>query len=215
MSRARRGQKFRCAVRIRDDGALQYARSGLTILPTHRVIRNLANFDFEKFRIAGEEILRLVRLSVCLATRERQASFAEFTHEMERQRSRHAIGVYAGGGAFYLFVLRKGLDIEQVLPKVSEAQRELDVVLLHKLMIEKCLGITAEAVVAEEHITYQRDMNEAIAAVDRGEAQLSLPAECRQGAGSDADCARRRRDAAEVHGFLSQAAEWFGDLQSR
>ena len=65
---------------------------------------------------------------------------------MERQRQRHAIGVYAGGGAFYLFALRRGLDLAQVLPDVSRAQRELDVVLLHKLLMEKCLKITAEAV---------------------------------------------------------------------
>ncbi len=146
--------------------------SGLTILPTHRVIRNVANFDFEKFRAHAKKYFDWYGYPFG-SDAERPASFAEFTHEMERQRSRHAIGVYAGGGAFFLFVLRKTLDMEQTLPKVSEAQRELDVVLLHKLMLEKCLGITAEAVVAEEHITYQRDMNEAIAAVDRGEAQLS------------------------------------------
>jgi len=146
--------------------------SGLTILPTHRVIRNISDFDFERFRSQAAKYFDWYA-SPFSSDEERKASFAEFTHELERQRQRHAIGVYAGGGAFYLFVLRRGLDLAQVLPDVSEAQRKLDVVLLHKLLIEKCLKITAEAVVAEQHITYQRDMNEAIAAVDRGEAQLA------------------------------------------
>ena len=46
-------------------------------------------------------------------------------------------------------------------------------VLLHKLLLEKCLKITAEAVSTEQNISYVRDMNEALAAVDRKEAQMA------------------------------------------
>jgi uncharacterized protein (DUF1015 family) len=146
--------------------------SGLTILPTHRLIRNVVDFDFEKFRSQAAKYFDWYGYPFSSAE-ERQESFKEFTHELERQRPRHAIGVYAGGGAFYLFALKRGLDLEQTLPKVSPAQRGLDVVLLHKLLIEKCLKITAEAVTAEQNISYVRDINEAIAAVDRGEAQMA------------------------------------------
>jgi uncharacterized protein (DUF1015 family) len=146
--------------------------SGLTILPTHRLIRNVADFDFEKFRAQAAKYFDWYGYPF-LSDEERQESLKEFTHELERQRPRHAFGIYAGGGAYYLFALRRGLDLEQTLPKVSPAQRGLDVVLLHKLLIEKCLKITAEAVTAEQNISYVRDMNEAIAAVDRGEAQMA------------------------------------------
>jgi uncharacterized protein (DUF1015 family) len=40
-------------------------------------------------------------------------------------------------------------------------------------MLEKGLGITAEAVAAETHITYEREMDAAIAAIDSGRAQLA------------------------------------------
>ena len=60
-----------------------------------------------------------------------------------------------------------------MLPDVSEAQRGLDVVLLHRLIIEKGLGISAEAVAAEKNVGYEREMEAALAAVDRGEAQLA------------------------------------------
>jgi uncharacterized protein (DUF1015 family) len=46
-------------------------------------------------------------------------------------------------------------------------------VLLHRVMLEKGLGITAEAVEAEKFISYEREMEKAIAAVDRGEAQMA------------------------------------------
>ena len=146
--------------------------SGLTILPTHRLIRNVADFDFEKFRSQAAKYFDWYGYPFS-SGEERQESLKEFTHELERQRPRHAIGIYAGGGAFYLFALKRGLDLEQTLPKVSPAQRGLDVVLLHKLLIEKCLKITAEAVTAEQNVSYIRDTNEAIAAVDRGEAQMA------------------------------------------
>jgi len=81
--------------------------------------------------------------------------------------------VYAGGGSFYLFLLRRDVDLEEILPDVSAAQRGLDVVLLHRLILDVGLGITAEAVTAEKHITYEREMAAAIEAVDNGEAQLA------------------------------------------
>ena len=44
--------------------------------------------------------------------------------------------------------------------------------LLHRLVLEKGLGIAAQAVATEKNITYEREMDAAIAAVDRGQAQL-------------------------------------------
>jgi hypothetical protein len=49
----------------------------------------------------------------------------------------------------------------------------VDVVLLHRVMLEKGLGITAETVEAEKFISYERETEKAIAAVDRGEAQMT------------------------------------------
>ena len=82
-------------------------------------------------------------------------------------------GTRASANAFYLFLLRRDVDLELLLPDLSEAQRGLDVVLLHRVMLEKGLGITAEAVEAEKFISYEREMEKAIAAVDRGEAQMA------------------------------------------
>jgi uncharacterized protein (DUF1015 family) len=47
------------------------------------------------------------------------------------------------------------------------------VILLHRLILGDGLGITPEAVAAEKNISYEREMDAAVAAVDRGEAQLA------------------------------------------
>ncbi|MGH9682057.1 MAG: DUF1015 domain-containing protein [Candidatus Acidiferrales bacterium] len=147
---------------------------GLTILPTHRLIQNLTNFDFEKFRAEISPWFDWYAYPFSNDD-ERASSFAEFRRDMENQHlGRRAIGAYAGRGAFYLFVLSRGADLEEALPHVSDAQRGLDVVLLHRLVLEKGLGISAEAVAAEKNVTYEREMDDAIATVDRGNAQITF-----------------------------------------
>jgi uncharacterized protein (DUF1015 family) len=164
---------------------------GLTILPTHRLVRNLEGFDFERFRKSVAPYFDWYSYPFRDAE-ERAASCAEFRRDFEgANHARRGIGVYsgslvsptpttgagpgtpAGANAFYLFLLRRDVDLEQLLPDLSEAQRGLDVVLLHRVMLEKGLGITAEAVEAEKYIAYEREMEKAIAAVDRGEAQMA------------------------------------------
>jgi len=151
---------------------------GLTILPTHRLVSRLPKFDFERLRKDLAQIFDWYSYPFA-NPEERPAAYAEFRKDLDRpNQDRRAIGVYTGAGtpsgAFFLFVLCRGADLEALLPKVSEAQRGLDVVLLHRLILEKGLGITLEAVAGEKNITYEREMDVAIAAVDRGDAQIAF-----------------------------------------
>jgi uncharacterized protein (DUF1015 family) len=152
---------------------------GLTILPTHRLVSNIPNFDFEHFRKSLAGLFDWYSYPFANAE-ECAAAYAEFRKDLERpNRGRRAMGVYpgethAGTGAFYLFALRKEVDLEMELPGVSPEQAGLDVVLLHRLILEKGLGITAEAIAGERNLSYEREMDASIAAVDRGEAQIAF-----------------------------------------
>jgi hypothetical protein len=101
--------------------------------------------------------------------------------------------------------------LDLLLPELSEAQRGLDVVLLHRVILEKGLGITAEE--AEKFIAYEREMEKAIGAVDRGEAQMACLLKPCAWTG-DGDCPGGRRAAAQVHGFLCKAAERRDDCRA-
>jgi uncharacterized protein (DUF1015 family) len=151
---------------------------GLTILPTHRVVSRIPNFDFEHLRNKVTAIFDWYSYPFAKAD-ERDAAYEDFRKDLVRpNHGRRPIGAYTGAresaGAFFLFVLRRDVDLEALLPDISEAQRGLDVVLLHRLILEKGLGITPEAVAGEKNLTYEREMDAAIAAVDRGDAQLAL-----------------------------------------
>lgn len=146
---------------------------GLVILPTHRLLRNLPDYHFEQFRKDAQKYFDWYGYPFS-SLEERSTAYAEFRKDLESQsHGRRAIGVYGGGGAFYLFTRRRDSDLTLLLPDLSEAQRGLDVVLLHRLVLEKVLGISAEAVAAEKNVGYEREMDAAIAAVDRGEAQVA------------------------------------------
>jgi uncharacterized protein (DUF1015 family) len=151
---------------------------GLVILPTHRLVSNLANFDFEDFRKDLRPYFDWYAYPF-ENDAARAAAHAEFVKDLaSHHHARRAIGVYPsaarGSQAFYLFALRRDTDLESLLPDQTEAQRGLDVVLLHRLMLEKGLGITAEAVASEKNITYERELDTALAAVDSSKAQIAF-----------------------------------------
>jgi uncharacterized protein (DUF1015 family) len=64
--------------------------------------------------------------------------------------------------------------ISERLSAFSAAQRELDVLVLHKLLLEGVMEMTEESIRNQENIQYVRDPAEAIARVHTGEAQIAF-----------------------------------------
>ena len=145
---------------------------GLTILPTHRVVANVARFSFDVFHAALADAFDW-RSYPFAGAADRIEVYEKFRGDLAGYgKQQRAIGVYAGGGAFHICSLKKNANLQALLPGVSAAQRQLDVVLLHRLVLEQGLGITADAVKTEKNITYEREMDAAIAEVDQGRAQI-------------------------------------------
>jgi uncharacterized protein (DUF1015 family) len=142
---------------------------GLLILPTHRLVAGLPDFDPAAFRrkvvaTFDQEVWSFENHA------DRAGAFQTFCCALAGHGSgAPAVGMYAG--VFVLFRLRPEADLAALLPDVPPPLRQLDVVLLHRLLLDKGLGITAAAVVAEQHVTYERDIAVALAAVDEGKAQ--------------------------------------------
>jgi uncharacterized protein (DUF1015 family) len=147
------------------------AGKGLTILPTHRVVANVPNFSFAGFRAALADAFDVHSIPF-QGDADRPRAYAQFRTDLQRGQEQRAIGAYAGDKAFHIFVLKKDANLDVLLQGVSPAQRRLDVVLLHRLILEQGLQITADAVKTEKNITYEREMDAAIAAVNSGRAQI-------------------------------------------
>ncbi|MDP9337586.1 MAG: DUF1015 domain-containing protein [Acidobacteriota bacterium] len=151
--------------------------AGLTILPTHRVVAKLRQFNWAELRRHLEpwfaaECIPFSDDGVKAVAREK------FLRKLSAARAQRAIGVYPaaenGQRAFYVLTLREGVDLARLLPSVSPLQRELDVVLLHDGILEPGLGITPQSVTAESNITYEREAEAALDALDNGSAQIAF-----------------------------------------
>jgi len=144
---------------------------GLLILPTHRLVGNLPSFELSSFR----------RKISSVFDQEDYTFGSEAARGVAQERFRkdllssgktgRAFGMYAGG-SFTLLRLRRDADLQKLMPDLSVAQRKLDVVLLHRVLIEQGLGITPAAVTAGQNVSYEREFGAALDAVDRKRAQI-------------------------------------------
>jgi len=133
---------------------------GLVILPTHRIVHGLANFDREHMLEAAKRYFEIERID--LRTESRSA-----TTLLEEAGENGTAFVAVTRQGPYLMRAKKR-SVQEALSNVSERQRELDVVQLHKLLLERILGISEEAIRNQEHVKYERDAFEAISWVRQG-----------------------------------------------
>ncbi len=88
--------------------------------------------------------------------------------------SKKAFGFYCGKGEWYLLTLKDIGVMSKVLPDVSEASQQLDVSVLHSLILEKTMGIDKENMAKQINLTYTKFFEEAIIKVDKGQFQCSF-----------------------------------------
>jgi len=145
---------------------------GLIILPTHRLVHSLPAFDWTTFLSQARAIFDAEELS---APAEDYAWTNRFLENLARAgRERPAFGAYGGCGKLALLRLRSDFNLDAALNDLPTTLRRLDVILLHRLVLEQILGIDPQAVREEKNLTYHREFSAAAEAVVKGEAQLCL-----------------------------------------
>lgn len=128
---------------------------GVTILPTHRVIRDLPDFDPEAF---------LRRIDDCFSV-EPVSSASALWDGMKQRQKENVFGFYpASIRKFYLLCLRKEV----------EADRQLDVRILHSLLLERFLGIDEGKLAAQTNLDYIRERELCIQMVHEGRYQAAF-----------------------------------------
>jgi uncharacterized protein (DUF1015 family) len=152
--------------------------AGLTILPTHRVVAKLREFNWPELRRYLEPWFTAESIAFG-DERGTHKTREEFVRKLSAARRQRAIGVYPAAAdndkrAFYVLTLREGADLSRLLHNVSPLQRELDVVLLHDGILEPGLGITPQSVKAEANLSYEREAGAALDALDSGAAQVAF-----------------------------------------
>lgn len=136
---------------------------GLVILPTHRVVFGLAGFDAARMLEAVRPYFAIEELS----NRDAAAAMARLAAVEET-----ALVAVTAKGWFLLTAMPAA--VAEALKGIGARQRQLDIVQLHSLVLEKLLGISQEAIRDQTHLRYLRDAAEAADQVARGEANVAF-----------------------------------------
>jgi uncharacterized protein (DUF1015 family) len=135
---------------------------GITILPTHRVVFGLPRFSTEAFLTAGEPYFTITPATpdtASLATTEGVAFLAA-----------------TATGTYLLTAKPEPIlaKLHDLLPDITARQAQLDVVQLHRIVLEHILGLTHESIANTENIRYIRSAEEAVQQVESGNADIAF-----------------------------------------
>lgn len=143
---------------------------GLVVFPTHRLVNNVKideamvvsllkdDFDIDKIIVSKDaESLREV---IC--------------NDLESFQENKGFGLYFGGDYYYRLRLRNASAVSEYLPDKSSAYQNLDVTILHTLILDKIYGIDTENLANQSNLTYTRDELEAIEDVQKGLQQCAF-----------------------------------------
>ncbi len=139
---------------------------GVLILPTHRVVHSLASFRVEQFAAAVEKSFTIEPIDPAIDA----ARAAELLRE--RGRKGTALLAVTAGRAFLLHSLKPAGS--QQMAGLSARQRELDVVQLHKCLLEGVLQLSEESIRNQQNLSYLREASEALAQVRNGSANVAF-----------------------------------------
>jgi len=139
---------------------------GMTILPTHRLVHGLDSFSADQFKEKARAYFSVEEVDASIGAERATALL-------------RAAGV---AGTALLAVTRDRaflLDTPRalgsnVLRGLSLRQQSLDVVQLHKCLLEAVLGISEEAIREQHNISYLREVGEALEKVRSGQANLAF-----------------------------------------
>jgi len=133
---------------------------GLVLLPTHRIVQTI--------QYPQEEILR--RLGEVFVIEKVESSRLMEAIENRANNGAKALGVAFNGGAGYVLTeSTPGCTRKLIESNVSDLLKDLDVTVLHQVILEKLLNIRGL-----DQIVYTRDAAEAVRAVEHGAAASFL-----------------------------------------
>ncbi|MGH9505188.1 MAG: DUF1015 domain-containing protein [Terriglobales bacterium] len=139
---------------------------GMVILPTHRVVHGLPAFSADALRQGA---------SAYFCVDEVDTSVDAFRAAgILREAGRMGTALLAVTGDRVFLLDRPKPVTGEVFAGWSLRQQALDVVQLHKCLLENVLGISEEAIREQKNLRYIRDIGEAMAQVRSGAADVAF-----------------------------------------
>jgi uncharacterized protein (DUF1015 family) len=139
---------------------------GLVILPTHRVVHGLNSFSAEALREKARQYFSVEEVDPAINASRATALLREAGHA-----GTAILGVTAN--RVFLFDTPKSFG-SNLFGGLSLRQQSLDIVQLHKCLLEGVLGISEEAIRDQLNVSYVRDAEEALSRVRNDGANVAF-----------------------------------------
>jgi len=139
---------------------------GLVILPTHRVVHGLRGFSAEQLQASARDFFKVEEVGPDINGEQA----AVLLHEAGRASSALMV---ATAGRVLLMHSPKAIGTNR-FAGLSLRQQGLDVVQLHKCLLEGVLKMSEESIRKQENISYHREAAEALSLVRSGAAQAAF-----------------------------------------
>ena len=138
---------------------------GVTILPTHRLIRDLPDFNAGSFLCEVDKYFAI----------EPVPSASALWEAMKNGRKDKVFGFYPSTARkFYLLRLREEARKDPALTGMSDPHRQLDVAILHTMILDHFLGIDEAKLSRQAHLDYVRERELCVELVDEGKYQAAF-----------------------------------------
>ena len=139
---------------------------GLVILPTHRVVFGLPPSALTQFPEKIRQFFEVEKLDAGI----------------DAMRASSLLKQAGRGGTALVAVMREAAFLihspktigKNVFGNLSLRQQTLDVVQLHKCVLEQCLQISEQAIRNQQNVSYFREAAEALLQVREGKAQVAF-----------------------------------------
>jgi uncharacterized protein (DUF1015 family) len=138
---------------------------GLLILPTHRVVHGLSSFSAQEFRERARE---------CFSVEEVDSDIDGVRANVILRQAGKVGTAFLAVAQDRVFLLDRPRAPENLFAGLSFRQPQLDVVQLHKVLLEHVLGISEEAIRNQQNVRYLREASEAMQEVRSGKADLAF-----------------------------------------
>lgn len=145
---------------------------GLLILPTHRVMCGIKDIELKEVMAKAAESFHIEEYGFCGTSREERAGEM---NTILKKKGFHSFIYYDGSRTnFYVLTLADTNIIRESLPEHDESYTDLDVCILHTLLIKPILGIGEEQLANQEFIKYTHDISEGVALVEDGACPMAF-----------------------------------------
>lgn len=145
------------------------SNSGLFVFPTHRLIRDIPQFDDATLISLLTEEFSAAKIYFT------EGDYADIiTERLAKTVNEKLVALYTGENFYYLLKLKSFAPLDAGITDMSDAYKHLDVTVLHKLILENYLGIDEENMRNQKNLFYMREAADAVAAVRDKKAQCAF-----------------------------------------